>query len=94
MVDAADHLRIKVAKNELDLMLSNIGLRQREVPILVYANKMDLSSAMTAVEVSQSLELFRITDRPWHIQACSALQGDGIDSGMNWLSDIIKRNKK
>ena len=46
VVDAADRLRIKVAKNELDMLLQNQGLISQEIPILFYANKMDLGSAM------------------------------------------------
>ena len=67
VVDAADRLRIKVAKNELEMLLQNESLISREVPILFYANKMDLSSAMTPSEVSNELELDLVTDRPWTI---------------------------
>ena len=42
VVDAADQLRIKVAKNELDMLLENQGLIDRQIPLLVFANKMDL----------------------------------------------------
>ena len=93
MIDAADQLRIKVSKNELDILLQNNGLSKREVPILFFANKMDLSSAMSAPDVSNGLELHNIVDRPWHIQGCSALTGDGIDFGMNWLTNMVKRKK-
>ena len=44
--------------------------------------------------MANSLELENITDRPWEIQGCSALTGDGIDQGMEWLSKIIKRAKE
>ena len=67
MVDAADQLRIRVAKNELEMLLQNQSLYRREVPILFFANKMDLSSAMSAADVSNGLELHNIVDRPWHI---------------------------
>ena len=65
MVDAADKLRVKVAKNELDMLLQNEGLISREIPILFFANKMDLGTAMQAPEVANELELDNITDRPW-----------------------------
>ena len=47
---------------------------------------MDINEAMEAADVANELELENITDRPWTIQACSALRGDGIDEGMNWLT--------
>ena len=40
----------------------------REVPILFFANKMDLAMAMTEQEVAKEMQLEQITDRPWHIQ--------------------------
>ncbi len=67
MVDAADELRIKVAKNELDMLLSNQSIMSKECPILVYANKMDLDTAMGAEEVCNLLELDSISSRPWSI---------------------------
>ena len=93
MIDAADHLRIKVAKNELEMLLQNEGLREREVPIIFFANKMDIASAMQPPDVCDGLELENIIDRPWHIQGCSAKTGDGVEYGMNWLTQQIKSNK-
>ena len=59
---------------------------KREIPILFFANKMDLNSAMSPADVANELELDSITDRGWTIQPCSAMRGDGIDEGMNWLA--------
>ena len=47
VVDASDKLRIAVAKNELDEMLAHPHIKSREVALLVFANKMDIGSAMT-----------------------------------------------
>ncbi|CDW79607.1 adp-ribosylation factor-like protein 6 [Stylonychia lemnae] len=107
VVDSADRLRIQVAKNELDMLLDHpcifqtflinyykIAIRKREVPILFFANKMDLAMAMNEQEVAKEMQLEQITDRAWHIQASNAIEGNGIADGINWLSEIIKRNKK
>ena len=56
-----------VAKNELDILLENQLLINRQIPILFFANKMDLPIAMPILEISNCLELDRITDRPWNI---------------------------
>ena len=90
VVDASDQLRIRVAKNELDLLLEDEVLMKRDVPIMFFANKMDLDEAMSALEVSEALELDNITDRTWNIQGCSAKTGAGIDDGMKWVSDIVE----
>lgn len=46
VVDSADRLRIQVAKNELDILLEHPSIRNREVAVLFFANKMDLPMAM------------------------------------------------
>ena len=66
-MDSADSFRMQVAKNELDILLQDKGLVNREIPILFYANKNDLQSAASAVDVSTSLGLDNVTDRPWKI---------------------------
>jgi len=47
VIDSADRLRIRVAKNELEELLRNPTINKRSLPILFYANKMDLGIAMT-----------------------------------------------
>lgn len=37
------------------------------VPVLFFANKMDLPTAATPVDCVQALQLDAITDKPWHI---------------------------
>jgi ADP-ribosylation factor-like protein 6 len=83
-----------VAKNELDILLEHDDISKREIPILFFANKMDLPMAMTEQEVAKELSLDKITDRPWHIQASSAVKGFGVNEGISWLTEIIMRNKK
>ena len=46
MVDAADELRVAVAKSELEELLSHDDIRGREVPMLFFANKSDLQTAL------------------------------------------------
>ncbi|MCL4419351.1 ADP-ribosylation factor-like protein [Patescibacteria group bacterium] len=33
---------------------------------------------MTASEITEAIGLEKIRDRPWHIQSCCALTGDGL----------------
>jgi hypothetical protein len=65
VIDAADKLRVKVARNELEnlldhpsipsLLLICVGIKKRSVPILFFANKMDLGIAMTEQEVAREM---------------------------------------
>jgi len=54
------------------------------VPLLVFSNKQDLINAVPTEEIIELLELNAIKDRPWHIQACSAKTGVGLEDGMKW----------
>lgn len=37
------------------------------MPVLFFANKMDLRDALSSVKVSQMLPLENIKEKPWHI---------------------------
>ncbi len=57
--------------------------------VLVLANKQDLPQAMTVAEVSDKLQLKEIKDKAWYIQSCSAVSGDGLSEGLDWLADAV-----
>ena len=96
MLDSTDRLRVCVAKEELDQLLRHEELTARPVPVLFFANKMDVPSAMAPDECCEGLELDLIRGRPWHILPSNAVTGDGIDDGVEWLCDQLARsnNKK
>lgn len=48
------------------------------VPLLIFANKQDLVTAMPASELAESLNLHTIRDRMWQVQACSAVTVEGL----------------
>lgn len=57
----------------------------RDSSLLVFANKQDQPGAKGAGEISEALKLGELRDRNWSIVACSAIDGKGIDEGMDWL---------
>ncbi|GFH06256.1 ADP-ribosylation factor-like 6, partial [Haematococcus lacustris] len=87
VLDSADRIRLVVAKDELDNMLRHPNLGK--VPILFLANKKDLPTALTPVELAQALRLEDIKDRPWQIVPSNALTGEGLDRGTEWLADKL-----
>uniref|UniRef100_A0ABK0LT77 ADP-ribosylation factor-like protein 6 n=1 Tax=Rattus norvegicus TaxID=10116 RepID=A0ABK0LT77_RAT len=93
VVDSSDKLRMVVAKEELDTLLNHPDIKHRRIPILFFANKMDLRDAVTSVKVSQLLCLENIKDKPWHICASDALKGEGLQEGVDWLQDQIQAVK-
>jgi len=75
-------------KAELSMLLGEDKLTG--VPLIVFANKQDQAGALTAGEISVGLELEEISDRDWTIQGCSALEGEGLVEGMEWVVSHIK----
>lgn len=86
VLDATDRLRLNVAKAELDEILNHPDIRSRPIPILIFANKMDLPNAITPVECTEELRLHEITSRPWTIIPSVAINGDGLEEGVSWLT--------
>uniref|UniRef100_A0A7S4BDB3 ADP-ribosylation factor-like protein 6 n=1 Tax=Chrysotila carterae TaxID=13221 RepID=A0A7S4BDB3_CHRCT len=91
-IDSTDKIRMCVAKDELESLLSN--LVGKGIPILFFANKMDLPTAATPVDCVQQLELDKIGDKPWHIAASNALSGEGIEEGITWLGEQMAKQQK
>ena len=64
VVDSSDRARFDIAKEELDTILA---ITEPGLPLLVFANKMDLPNAAGANEVAQALNLHALRVRPWYI---------------------------
>ncbi|KAM3956810.1 ADP ribosylation factor-like 6 [Aphomia sociella] len=90
VVDSADHLRLVVAREELELMLAHPDVYGRRLPLLVFANKCDAPHALAPMQIASALGLERISDKPWHICASSALSGAGLADGVAWLARQIR----
>jgi len=66
------------------------------VPILVLANKQDMS---THLHMDDLLEQFRyvltndIDDRACRLQPLSALEGDGVEEAISWLVQHMEHNQ-
>lgn len=83
VVDSTDIERLQTAADELSAMLNEDELK--EAALLVFANKQDQPGAKGAGEISEALRLGELRDRNWSIMACSAVDGSGVNEGMDWL---------
>lgn len=83
VIDSTDIERLSTAATELATMLKEEELR--DAALLVFANKQDQPGAKGAGEISEALKLGELRDRNWSIVACSAIDGKGINEGMDWL---------
>lgn len=87
VVDSADTDRMGVSKQELVSMLEEEELKKAK--LLVFANKQDLPNAMAVADVSKSLGLTALKNRSWQIFKTSALKGEGLEEGMEWLVEQL-----
>ncbi|XP_062236155.1 ADP-ribosylation factor-like protein 11 [Platichthys flesus] len=90
VVDSSDPRRMSEAQKTLKKILSEEKLRG--VPLMVLANKKDLPNSMTIREISNQLDLRSYTERSWEIQACSALQGLGLQQAFLSINKLIKKS--
>lgn len=88
VIDSADGERLEEANVELAKLLTEEE-KLAGVPIMVFANKQDLLSAIPASDIAVGLNLHVIKERPWQIQGCSAMSGEGLQEGLEWLIKTI-----
>ena len=92
VVDSADPERFDEAKKELEWVLEDDEMRG--VPVVVLANKQDLPNAKSSSDVGSALGVLKMKNRDWYIQGTCAVSGDGIYSGIQKLSELVKDFKK
>ncbi|MCJ1269851.1 Arf GTPase arl1 [Lobaria immixta] len=88
VVDSTDIERLNTASDELAAMLNEEELR--DAALLVFANKQDQPGSKGAGEISEALNLAELRDRNWSIVACSAVDGRGVNEGMDWLVQTVQ----
>lgn len=90
VVDSSDKRRLIECRNELFKLLNEEKLMG--ATLLILANKQDLQGALTAEEIALVLELNTnkiFKNRSHKIIGCSALSGNGLVDGVNWVVDDI-----
>jgi len=65
------------------------------VPLLVIANKQDLEESVHVPDIKAvfNTSAGRIGHRDCSVMAASALKGDGIAEGIEWLQKCVLRNR-
>ncbi|CAF1034887.1 unnamed protein product [Adineta ricciae] len=76
VIDSADYEYINVARDELHQLLSESDLSCAH--LLVYANKSDLTNAMSIAKIIDELELDSVKDRRWKVEQTCATTGVGL----------------
>ena len=88
VVDSVDKENLQQAAVELGRILNDREMK--DAVLLVVANKQDLPGAMSSSEITDALGLSKIRDREWFVQPASAMSGDGLMTGLEWLASKFK----
>ena len=94
VMDSSDGVRIGESVSELDKLMADKELS--EVPLLILCNKQDVEGALRGSVIEREV---RDTGgvrpgRDVKVQEISALNGDGIQQGLDWLLHILPRSKR
>lgn len=87
VIDSADRRRLEDCKIELYKLLQEERLEGAS--LLILANKQDLPGALSASDIAEILELPTIKTHHWQIYKCSAITGENLVEGINWIIDDI-----
>ena len=92
VIDSHDDDYLEESKAQFHKLIAHPALKN--ATILIFANKQDLPGAKDTNTLIQEYEFFKIKDHIWHIQSCSALKGEGLLTGIKWLSEqLVYRGK-
>lgn len=93
VVDSTELERMEEARVELHKITRTS--ENQGVPVLILANKQDLDSAVSAGEVEKLLCVHELsTHTLHHVQGCSAVDGHGLQPGLEKLHEMILKKKK
>lgn len=93
VVDSTELERMEEARVELHKITRTS--ENQGVPVLILANKQDQDSALSVTEVEKIMAIHELTMYTLHhIQGCSAVDGQGLQSGLEKLYEMILKRKK
>ena len=91
VVDSSDRYSIDTARQQLEEVATHPNVRGKHIPVVVMANKGDQAGAVSNLQLSQTLRLGVILDKPWTVVTTDCLTGEGLHEMMDWLSHQLKR---
>ena len=91
VIDSNDKERFEKVRETLLLCLNEEELR--DAALLIFANKQDIKGSVSPKEISDILEMGKIKNRKWLVQGSSAISGQGLKEGLDWLANILIKKK-
>eukprot|EP01025_Chloroclados_australasicus_P017688 TRINITY_DN1901_c1_g2_i2.p2 TRINITY_DN1901_c1_g2~~TRINITY_DN1901_c1_g2_i2.p2 ORF type:complete len:185 (-),score=12.10 TRINITY_DN1901_c1_g2_i2:117-671(-) len=83
VVDSSDKARLEDCRDELHKLLKEEKLAG--ATLLVLSNKNDIASAIPPEKLAQVLELNNLKKRHVKLISCSAISGEGLLEGFDWI---------
>ncbi|KAK2889662.1 hypothetical protein Q8A67_015037 [Cirrhinus molitorella] len=85
VIDSTDEERLGESKNAFEKMISSDTLEG--VPLLVLANKQDVENCLSVPDIKTAFSdcAPKIGKRDCLVQPCSALSGEGVNDGIEWM---------
>ncbi|XP_014664047.1 PREDICTED: ADP-ribosylation factor-related protein 1-like [Priapulus caudatus] len=91
VVDSTDRQRLHESRAAFDKMIVNETLAG--VPLLILANKQDVEGCMGVGDVKAAFGGGAgVGHRDCLVMPVSALRGDGVNEGIGWMVNCVKRN--
>ncbi|EAY02313.1 small GTP-binding protein, putative [Trichomonas vaginalis G3] len=87
VIDKSDHTRMSRVREEISEVLTECA--NLSIPILILANKCDLDKTLNENDISSITQISQYHVE-YAIKECSAVSGDGIISGRDWILQHIK----
>ncbi|XP_071963250.1 uncharacterized protein [Antedon mediterranea] len=94
VVDSSDYNRVNEAKDTLDGVLQHQYFEsQRDLPVVVIANKQDDEDSMSASEILYKLEVSVVSaKRPWIVTGAVAKTGECVHIAFKLLHSVLSRD--
>uniref|UniRef100_UPI0037E7B825 ADP-ribosylation factor-related protein 1 n=1 Tax=Semicossyphus pulcher TaxID=241346 RepID=UPI0037E7B825 len=92
VIDSTDEERLSESKEAFEKMISSEVLEG--VPLLVLANKQDVPDCLSVPDIKTAFSdsAPKIGKRDCLVQPCTALTGDGVNEGIEWMVKCVVRN--
>ena len=91
VLDSANHHMLEEAKMELHRTVSYQD--NKDIPLLILANKQDLPRAISEEEIIEALELRSLQSSLWSVELACSITGEGLDTGVEVMHSMIIKRK-
>ena len=92
VVDANDKDTIDKSAEEFKKLMKEEELK--DCVILVMANKQDLNNTLSPGVITDKLGMKLLKGRTWFVQGTSAITGQGLKEGLDWMVSVLLKKKK